>query len=287
VLSKLEQRPEQFGAAPTPRAPEHRRLLPPMKRVVFNDMPWETSASGVRFKVQEVGASRLRLLEFTRELNHPHWCETGHIGYVLDGELEIEFDDESVIYRAGDGVSIMPGRAERHRPHARTERVRLIFVEEPCKNGDWSPMVRRAQTEDRPAVEALLATARLPTDGVAEHFDSFFVVDNAGRIVGAAGFELYREHALVRSVVVAEDSRGAGVGSMLTQRALREAYARGARAIYLLTTTAEEFFAGLGFERTTRLEVPQHVHVSRELQGACPASATVMRRGLDSDPETT
>jgi hypothetical protein len=37
-----------------------------VKRVPFEDLPWQTSASGVRFKVQRLGARQLRLLEFTR-----------------------------------------------------------------------------------------------------------------------------------------------------------------------------------------------------------------------------
>jgi hypothetical protein len=45
--------------------------------------------------------------------------------------MEVEFaEGASVIFRAGDGVFIPPGDAERHRPRALSERVRLIFVEE-------------------------------------------------------------------------------------------------------------------------------------------------------------
>jgi hypothetical protein len=59
-----------------------------MMLIAFEAMPWETSAAGARFKVQKVGARQLRLLELTRELDHPHWCTTGHVGYVLEGEME-------------------------------------------------------------------------------------------------------------------------------------------------------------------------------------------------------
>ena len=38
-----------------------------MKRIAFDDMPWETSPSAVRFKVQKVGVNQLRLLEFSRD----------------------------------------------------------------------------------------------------------------------------------------------------------------------------------------------------------------------------
>jgi arsenate reductase len=101
-----------------------------MTRIAFDSLPWEVSASGVRSKTQAIGSQQLRLLEFTRELRHPHWCETGHIGYVLEGELEIEFEGGVITCRAGDGISIPRGLPDRHRPRAISEFVRLVFVED-------------------------------------------------------------------------------------------------------------------------------------------------------------
>ena len=141
-------------------------------------------------------------------------------------------------------------------------------------------MIRAAEPSDRVNVEALLVAAGLPIDGVAEHFASFFVVDDGGQIVGVAGVELYGKHALLRSVAVAADAKGSGMGTLLTLRILDEMSARGAHAVYLLTTTAERFFPRFGFECIAREEVPDGVRASREFQGACPASATVMRRML-------
>jgi arsenate reductase (thioredoxin) len=100
-----------------------------VKRIAFDDMPWQTTAAGVRFKSQVIGSQQLRLVEFTRDLDHPHWCQTGHIGYVLEGELEIEFEHGALTVRSGDGISIPPGSSDKHRPRALTEIVRLIFVE--------------------------------------------------------------------------------------------------------------------------------------------------------------
>ena len=102
-----------------------------MKRIPFETLSWQTSASGLRFKMQPLGARRLRLLEFTRELAHPHWCEIGHVGLVLEGTMEVAFAEGAAIaFHAGDGVCIPAGWADRHRPIALSERVRLIFVEE-------------------------------------------------------------------------------------------------------------------------------------------------------------
>ena len=141
-------------------------------------------------------------------------------------------------------------------------------------------MIRSAEACDCASVEALLTAAALPVEGVAEHFQRFFVIDDGGRIVGAAGIELYGHHALLRSVVVADDARGRGLGALLTRRVLGEATARRAHAVYLLTTAAEAFFPRFGFERIARDDVPQALRQSQEFQGACPASAIAMRRRL-------
>jgi amino-acid N-acetyltransferase len=63
-------------------------------------------------------------------------------------------------------------------------------------------------------------------------------------------------------------------------RVIAEAEARGIRALYLLTTTAEHYFPSFGFTRTTRDAVPEEVKTTAEFQGACPASAVVMSRDL-------
>jgi amino-acid N-acetyltransferase len=138
-------------------------------------------------------------------------------------------------------------------------------------------VMRRAEPQDRADVEALLAGAGLPTEGVDEHLHAFFVEEDRDRLVGVVGLELYGQHALLRSVVVAGTARGTGLGSTLTRRALDEAQARGVIAVYLLTTTAEGFFPRFGFERIAREEIPVTLQASRELRGACPSTAVAMR----------
>jgi len=139
-------------------------------------------------------------------------------------------------------------------------------------------VIRSAGPQDLPAVLALLTEAKLPTEGVAEHFRSFFVSEQEGRIVAGAGLEFRRGTALLRSLVVAPDSRGAGLGAAVLRRALSEAHGRVAE-VYALTTTAETYLTNFGFERVTRDSLPAELFESSELRGACPDSAVVLRRG--------
>jgi amino-acid N-acetyltransferase len=137
-------------------------------------------------------------------------------------------------------------------------------------------MIRQAQPPDLAAVLALLSEAQLPTEGVADHFHSFFVVDESDRIVATAGLELHGDAALLRSLAVAPDVRGTGLGSALIRRALHEARGR-ADGVYALTTTAETYLSRFGFTRVPRSSLPPKLFESRELQDGCPGSATVLK----------
>lgn len=138
-------------------------------------------------------------------------------------------------------------------------------------------MIRQAEPRDLPAVLALLADANLPTDGVSEHFRSFFVADEGGSIVASAGLELRGETALLRSLAVTPDARGAGLGAAILRRVLHEAQAHAAQT-FALTTTAESYLSRFGFVRVAREALPGELLASRELQGACPDTAVILRR---------
>ncbi len=111
------------------------------------------------------------------------------------------------------------------------------------------PLLRLARPEDVDAVTRLMASESLPAVEVAEWLGSFWVLDDAGTLVGCAGIERYGDAALLRSVVVAEALRGSGEGVRMTERALTFARDDGARRCYLFTMTAAQFFSRFGFER--------------------------------------
>jgi len=99
-------------------------------RVDFASIPWESPAAGVRFKAYRQGGRRLRLVEFSKEFIEPDWCRKGHIGMVLEGEAEVDFDGRAVRFSAGDGVFIPPGQAHKHKARVLTDKAVLILVED-------------------------------------------------------------------------------------------------------------------------------------------------------------
>ena len=98
-------------------------------KVDFEGIQWETPMKGVRQKVMRHGARQLRLVEYSRDLE-PHWCQKGHIGYLLDGEFEITFDSGVFVFNPGDGIFIPAGSEHRHMGRALSNTVTVIFVED-------------------------------------------------------------------------------------------------------------------------------------------------------------
>ncbi len=127
----------------------------------------------------------------------------------------------------------------------------------------------------------MLADARLPTEDLTEaHCDHFFFAGPANRPTGLVGLELLGDVALLRSLVVTAEKRGQGAGKALLDHAEHYARDRGVRQLYLLTTTAEAFFAKHGYLRVARDAAPPAIRATREFAGLCPASRAFMIRQL-------
>ncbi len=168
---------------------------------------------------------------------------------------------------AGEGESL-----ERFR-HARDEILaRLVGLA-----GTMAP-VEAARASDLDGVRALAARGELPVDGIADQFPGGYVVVRRGDdIVGAAGLEVHGTSGVLRSVVVAPSERGSGLGVALTADRLVHARARGLDAVYLLTTTAADFYPRFGFRPFPRAEVPDAVARCLEFASMCPSSAACQR----------
>jgi amino-acid N-acetyltransferase len=135
---------------------------------------------------------------------------------------------------------------------------------------------RAARPSDWPAIEALLVAAQLPLDGARDHLDNFIVGEAEGEVLCVGGYEAYERTGLLRSMAVAAALRGNGIGDQLLDAVKARARLQGAESLYLLTTTAAAFFSQRGFVQLDRNDAPAALQASREFQGACPASATMM-----------
>lgn len=141
--------------------------------------------------------------------------------------------------------------------------------------------IHPAKSDDLSAVRALLETERLPAGDLDERALERFLIwrDDAG-VSGMVGLELYGDIALLRSLVVAPSARGRGAGAALTRAAESLAVESGANSVYLLTTSAERFFAARGYRNIDRREAPASIQGTTQFSGLCPSSAVLMMKQL-------
>lgn len=126
-----------------------------------------------------------------------------------------------------------------------------------------------------------LVRAGLPAEDIDEPgklFWRFETSDNT--LVGFGGLEPYPPHALLRSVVILPPMRRRGFGRAIVEALEVEAIVLKCRTVWLATTTADAFFAGLGYAVCDRDDVPQDILETRQLATLCPDTATVMTKAV-------
>ncbi|MDQ4127434.1 MAG: hypothetical protein M3151_05725 [Actinomycetota bacterium] len=77
------------------------------RKVPFETLPWTADAPGIRAREIEIGGARWATVEYGEGVGRDEWCEEGHRGYVLRGEIEYEFDDGSTPLKAGEGEAFL------------------------------------------------------------------------------------------------------------------------------------------------------------------------------------
>ncbi len=110
------------------------------------------------------------------------------------------------------------------------------------------------------------------------------MIRDRGAIAATAALEIYGSDAVLRSVAVAADRRGEGLGESIVRAVLKHARESGVTGVFLLTETAPDFFRRFGFEIAERAAAPPAIQESVEYCGVCPASATAMQLTLAPEP---
>jgi amino-acid N-acetyltransferase len=133
----------------------------------------------------------------------------------------------------------------------------------------------------RAAAVALLERESLPASDITDlHLKRFFYTGSADAPTGIVGLEMYGTVALLRSLVVSANARSRGLGTALIAHAENHAASHGIHSLYLLTTTAQAFFAHLGYTRIDRSQAPAAIRSTSEFAGLCPSSSAFMFKRL-------
>lgn len=129
------------------------------------------------------------------------------------------------------------------------------------------------------AAIALLKKNNLPTEDLTDTSRLFALVKE-NEVTGVIGIEIVGKHGLLRSLCVTEESRKNGSGQELVSFIENFARQQGVMDLYLLTTTAENFFGKRQYKKIDRESTPEQIRQSKEFSSICPSSAVVMVKHL-------
>ncbi|HGO6126452.1 GNAT family N-acetyltransferase [Burkholderia cepacia] len=102
--------------------------------------------------------------------------------------------------------------------------------------------IREARPDDLDSIRKLLDLNHLPTADVTEALLNDFLVVDGPRLVAVAGLERFDDIGLLRSLAVSGSERSQGIGKRLVEAVEEKAKATGISSLWLLTTTAKNFF---------------------------------------------
>ena len=130
---------------------------------------------------------------------------------------------------------------------------------------------------ERQVLAAALTKSKLPVDDLEAPGHFFWRFETVDEVpVGFGGLEVYGTDALLRSLVTLPPVRNRGVGSAIVAALEFEAGLLGCRSIWLLTTSAAEFFGRLGYAKCDRAVVPETIMETQEFVSLCPTTADVL-----------
>jgi amino-acid N-acetyltransferase len=137
-----------------------------------------------------------------------------------------------------------------------------------------------ASAQDLIAIRVLLERTGLPTSDLESARPEFAVIREKDQVIAAGALQRFGSSALLRSVVVASNRRGTGLGQAIVSELERSARAAKIGRLVLLTETAVGFFAHQGYRVIERTTAPQNMQASEEFRSLCPSSATCMAKTL-------
>jgi len=135
-----------------------------------------------------------------------------------------------------------------------------------------------SENERRQAI-AILQQQKLPTSDIDED-KLLYLLKNGEAVIGTAGLEIFDDCALLRSVSVMEEEQDKGYGTVINNEIEKYAKESGIDCLYLLTTTAKDFFEKQGYCVIKRENSPVALQQTAEFTSLCPSTAVVMKKRI-------
>ena len=139
--------------------------------------------------------------------------------------------------------------------------------------------IRPASVDDFSAAIELLQCAGLPIEDLTTDRLAL-VAEKDGELLGVVGVENFGSTALLRSLVVSKNARGAGIGPTLVKALESSSAADGVAELWLLTIDADAFFQKHGYVVQPRDAAPNDIRTTEEFSDLCPGDAVLMKKRL-------
>ena len=141
-------------------------------------------------------------------------------------------------------------------------------------------IVPASQNNFSAAIE-LLKKNGLPTEDISSG-TQLFVVKEDNKVIGTIAVEYDFNDALLRSLSVSAEKRNAGIGALLVSFIEDYVQKQGIQNIFLLTTSAADFFLKRGYKIIDRSNVPEFIGNTTEYSVICASSSTLMKKNFIS-----
>jgi mannose-6-phosphate isomerase-like protein (cupin superfamily) len=98
---------------------------------------WVADVPGIRARETHVEGHRWAIVEYAPGAQRHEWCLDGHVGFVISGAVEYEFEDggRSLMIGEGDAFALSTGRAHRGANRS-SQATRLFVIDEPAPGRD-------------------------------------------------------------------------------------------------------------------------------------------------------
>lgn len=102
--------------------------------VALSELAWEADVEGIRVRERMIDGRRWALVEYAPGAHRDEWCEDGHLGVVLAGQIEYEFEDggSSLAAKQGDAFTLSTGRGHRGR-NMGDSHTTLLVIDDPAR----------------------------------------------------------------------------------------------------------------------------------------------------------
>ena len=145
--------------------------------------------------------------------------------------------------------------------------------------------------QQRAAILELLEHNGLPAEDLDQvEWLALIVWEVQGQVKAMGGIEYCDGAALLRSIATDSACRGRGIAARIVGQLHKIAFSRGFVEIFLLTNDAQSYFqekirqcpatVSLDYQPIAREDAPLSIRRSSQFSKLCPASAVLMRSGL-------